>query len=483
MGGAQLEPDPRRWKALSVLALVSFMLVLDITVVNVALPKIKIDLNMSESSLTWVVDSYVIMAGGLLLLGGRLGDLFGRRKLFFIGVGLFAVASALSGAAQSSGMLVISRFLQGAGEAAAAPAAIGLVALLFTDPVERAKALGIFGGVAGLGGTLGPVISGLLIEYASWRWIFFVNLPVAVIAIVAVRRLVDESRMVVAEHLVDEAPDYLGAAVSTAGLISIVWGLIQAAEHSWTSAQVLGPLLAGVVLLVVFVKIESSVNNPLVPLKFFENRTRVTANLTTIFFSSVFFTMFFLLTLYFQQIQGWSAIKSGCAYLPFGVGIGVAIGISAVVLPKIGIKAGLTIGFLLYSAGIFWLAGLGVHAHYLTREMPALILMALGSGFCFSSFQNAALHEVSTDDAGLASGVQSAVQQVGGALGLAALATFALRHATSDIKSGVSPAKAFVNGYSLAFYIGTGIMLLGALLVALLFEKVEFVPASELPAH
>lgn len=474
--------DPRRWKALAVLSLVSFMLVLDITVVNVALPQIQIDLKMSRSGLTWVVDSYVLMAGGLLLLGGRLGDLLGKRRMFFVGVILFAVASILSGAAQNSAMLIFSRFLQGAGEAFAAPAAFGLVALLFVDPIERTKAIGIFGGVAGLGGTLGPIISGLLIEISSWRWIFFINVPVAVFAVVAVANLVDESRADKVESLTDkrEVPDYAGAIMSTAGLAGIVYGLIQAATDPWGSSKVLFPLLGGIALLIAFVMLEAKIPNPLVPLRFFQNRTRVTANLVTLFFSSVFFTMFFLLTLYFQQVHHFSALRTGMAYLPFGLAIGAAIGMSTVLLPKFGIKTMLTIGFVLYSAGIAWLSGITIHSSYVSRPLPGLVLMALGSGLCFACFQNAAVHEVSRQDAGLASGVQSAVQQVGGAVGLAVLATIALRHATGEIKRQVNPAVAYIDGLGLTFKIGAVVMLFGAVLVTVLFERVEIHPADEL---
>jgi MFS family permease len=247
-----VEADPRRWKALGVLGLIQFMLILDVTVVNVALPRVQDDLHFSESVLAWVVNGYVLMAGGLLLLGGRLADILGRRRIFLLGVGIFAIASATCGAAVNPSMLVVSRFLQGAGEAFAAPASLGLIALLFPDPLERMKALGAWGGIAGLGGTSGTVISGVLVNYVSWRWIFFVNLPVAAFALVMVPRLVSESRMV----RTGERPDYAGAITGTAGLVAIVDGLLQAATHPWGSWQVLLPLLGGVALLALTVWIE-----------------------------------------------------------------------------------------------------------------------------------------------------------------------------------------------------------------------------------
>lgn len=467
--------DPRRWKALGVLALVQFMLVLDVTVVNVALPAIQTDLHFSRAGLTWVVDGYVLTAGGLLLLGGRLADLLGRRRMFFAGIVLFTIASALSGAAQSSGMLVASRFLQGAGEAMAAPAAFGLIALLFTDRVERAKALGIFGGVAGLGGTFGPIISGLVVQL-SWRWIFFVNIPVAVFAIVAVLKLVEESRAERGHQ--GERPDILGAALITAGLTGIVYGLIEAGTHPWGSSRTLLPLIAGIVITAAFVLLESRVSEPLVPLRFFQNRTRVTANIVTFFFSSVFFTMFFLLTLYLEQVEHWSALKTGLAYLPFGFGIGAGIGISAALVAKIGVKPVLGSGFVLMSIGIALLSRITVGGSYVTQVLPALVLMAVGSGFAFSGFGNASVHDVSAEDASLASGVQNAVQQVGGAVGLAVLATLALRHAEGLVRGGLDPGHAATSGYVLAFRIGAVVLAVGAVLVAVLLESIKDQTAS-----
>src|SRR4051812_5037799 len=319
---ADIKADPRRWKALAVLALIQFMLVLDITVVNVALPHIQDDLGFSRSGLAWVVNGYVLMAGGFLLLGGRLADILGRRRLFLIGVALFAVASATCGAAFNPGMLVASRFVQGLGEALAAPASLGLIALLFPDPHERMKALGIWGGIAGLGGTTGPVISGVLTYLPSWRGVFFVNLPVAEFALLVVPRLVSESRMVRERHA---RPDFAGAVTGTAGLIAVVDGLLAAATHPWGSVNVLLPLLGGMALLGVMVLIEARSYAPLIPLDFFRNRTRVVTNFVTLFFSSSFFSYFFLLTLFEQQILGWSPLRGGLSYLPFGFSIGAGI--------------------------------------------------------------------------------------------------------------------------------------------------------------
>ncbi len=459
-------PDGVRWKALSVIAIVQFMLVLDITVVNVALPHIQADLGFSRAGLAWVVDGYVLTAGGLILLGGRLGDLLGRKRMFLIGVSIFAIASALSGAAVDPAMLVASRFAQGVGEAFAGPASFGLIALLFTEPKERAKAIGIFGGVAGLGGTLGPVISGLLIAAGSWRWIFFVNVPVALFALIAVSRLVAESRAERDPLTAGNRPDVAGAVLATAGLCGLVYGFISAGNHAWGSTAVVVSLSAGVVLLALFVLRERSAKAPLVPVGFLNNRTRVTANFTCLFFASVFFTMFFLLTLYLQEVEHYSAIRTGLSYLPFGVVIGMGIGFSSSVVHKIGVKVLLIAGFAFMAVGILLMSRITVGGSYVTEVLPALMVMAFGSGICFASFGNASMHEVSGQDASLASGMQSVAQQIGGALGLAVLSTIALRRAQSEVVHGVASTVASTDGAALAFRIGAVIALIGGVIVA-----------------
>jgi EmrB/QacA subfamily drug resistance transporter len=468
-------PDPRRWKALGVLGLVQFMLVLDITVVNVALPRIQHDLGFSQPGLAWVVNGYVLMAGGLLLLGGRMADILGRRRLFLYGVGLFALASATCGAAVDPGMLVASRFVQGAGEAMAAPASFGLIALLFPDPRERIKALGIWGGIAGLGGTTGTVISGVLVDLASWRWIFFINLPVALFALIMVPRLVSESRMVR-----DSArPDYAGAVTGTAGLIAVVDGLLQAASHPWGSVTVLLPLLGGVGLLGLMVWIEAHSESPLIPLQFFENRTRVVTNFTTLFFSSAFFSYFFLLTLFEQHVLGYSPLKGGLGYLPFGLTIGAGIGIGTALMPKFGVKPIFAGGFVLSAVGMFLTSGISVHSSYVGGIMPGMIVLGLGSGLCFPAMGNAALHQVTGQDSSLASGVQSAMQQVGGALGLSVLVTLGLRHAAGQVRHGVSEAIAITHGYVLSFRVGSVLLLIGGVLILVLLEHVTVAPKDE----
>jgi EmrB/QacA subfamily drug resistance transporter len=466
--------DPRRWKALAVLALIQFMLILDVTVVNVALPRIQHDLHFSRAGLAWVVNGYVLMAGGFLLLGGRMADILGRRRLFLLGVGLFALASAACGAAVEPWMLVSARFVQGLGEALAAPASLGLIALLFPDPRERMKALGLWGGIAGLGGTSGTVIGGALVDLASWRWIFLVNLPVALFALLVVPRLVSESRMVRESR----RPDYAGAVTGTGGLVAVVDGLLQAASHPWGSWQVLLPLLGGVFLLLLMVWIESRSEAPLVPLSFFANRTRVVTNFVTLFFSSSFFSYFFLLTLFEQQILGWSPLKGGLSYLPFGFSIGAGIGLGTALMPKVGVKPLLSAGFFGCSVGLLLTSGIDVHSSYAGSIVPGMVVLGFFSGISFPAIGNASLHEVTGQDSSLASGVQNAMQQVGGAIGLSCLVTLALRHATGQIGHGVQEAVARTSGYALSWRVGAALLAIGGVLVLFLLEHVIATPRN-----
>jgi EmrB/QacA subfamily drug resistance transporter len=465
--GAQ--SDPRRWHALAVLGLIQFMLVVDVSIVNVALPRIQHDLHFSHAGLAWVVNGYVVMAGGLLLLGGRLADMFGRRRLFLTGVGLFAVASATSGAAASPGMLVASRFAQGAGEALAAPAALGLVALLFPDPRERVKAVGIWGGLAGLGGTTGAVISGVLTDAASWRWIFYINLPVALVALLLVPRLVSESRMVRDGHRVD----VLGAATVTGGLIAIVYGLLEASKHAWGSWQVLLPLLGGAALLLTTAAVEARSASPLIPLRFFANRTRVVANGVSLFFSAAFFSYIFLLTLFEQQVLHYSPLQGGLGYLPLGFGIGAGMGIGTALLPRVGVKSLIAASFFGSAVGLLLTSQIHVGSSYLGGVLPGMIVLAIFCGLSFAPMMNAALHQVTGQDSSLASGVQSTMQQLGGALGLACLVTLALRNAATQVSHGTSAGVAAAHGYAISFRIGAALLAIGGLLTLALLERVS----------
>jgi EmrB/QacA subfamily drug resistance transporter len=466
------QQDPRRWRALAALGLVQFMLVLDLTVVNIALPKIQHDLGFSRPGLAWVVNGYALMAGGLLLLGGRLADIFGRRRLFLAGVGLFALASAISGAAAGPAMLVTGRFAQGGGEALAAPAALGMIALLFSDPRERMKALGIWGGLTGLGGTTGSVISGVLTSYVSWRWIFFINLPVAVFVLLIVPRLVGESRMVRDDHRLDVA----GAVTVTGGLVAVVYGMLQAASHPVGSPQVLVPLLGGIGLLVAMLVIETRSKAPLIPLRFFANRTRVTANVVTLFYTAAFFTYVFLMTLFEQQVLGFSPLRGGLFYLPLGISIGLGIGIGTGLMQRIGVRPVLSLGFFGAAVGLLLSSRVHPGTSYLGGILPGMVVLGVCSGLTFQATVNAALHKVTGQDSSLASAVQNVVQNAGGGLGLACLVTLALRDASAQVHRGTTAAAAAANGYALAFRLGAVLLAIGGVATLLFLERVAATP-------
>lgn len=463
-------PDPRRWRVLALLSGLQFMILLDMTVVNVALPRIQFSLGFTESGLVWVVNGYVLMSGGLLLLGGRLADYFGRRRLLLTGVAIFAVASAVCGAAGSPAMMIAGRVGQGVAEALAAPASLGLIALLFTDPKERTKALGVWGGLVAIGGTLGYVISGVLTDLASWRWLFYVNLPVALLVLVLIPRMVAESRMVRERG---RGLDVLGAVTSTAGLFAIVFGLLRAAEHPWGSATVVVPLVAGVVLLGAMVVVERRARNPLIPLRFFANRTRSVVNGTSLFFMAAFISYTFMLSLFEQHVLDYSPLRTGLAWLPLGLAIGAGIGVGTALTPRVGVRAVTTAGFVGAGVGLFLTSQLDVDTTYLGGILPGMVVFGLFAGATMPAATTAALHGVTGQDSGLASGVQSTMQQIGSALGLAVLVTLALRFAGDDLARGVARDVATTSGYASALRIGAGLMVLGGVLVAVLFERVR----------
>ncbi|GAA0565836.1 DHA2 family efflux MFS transporter permease subunit [Actinomadura livida] len=468
-------PDPRRWKALAVLAAMQFMLVLDATVVNVALPEMQSELHFSYQGLSWVPNGYVLVAGGFLLLGGRLADIFGRRRMFIVGLVVFGVTSAACGAAVSSSMLVAGRFAQGMGEALAGPAALAMIPLLFPDPRERMKAVGIWGGLGGLGGTLGPVISGLLTD-VDWRWIFYINIPVVLIALLLVPRVLPESRMARAEHRIDVA----GAVTVTGGSLAIVYGVLNGSSHSWGSWQVLLPLLGGFALLGLMVAAESRSPDPLIPLRFFSNRTRVTSNVLTAALFAVFVSYAFMLTLYMQQILDYSALRTGLAYLPLGIAFGAGVGLNGALMPRLGVKVVLTIGFFGTAAGMFVASFIDSDSAYVGGLLPGLIIVGLFTGVCLPGLINGALHQVTAEDSGLGSGVQTGMQQIGSALGLSILLTSALNYAGDRIGTGVPPAVAQTDGYSLAFLISAAMLAVAAVAVLALLENVTAKPRTAL---
>ncbi|MEU3794761.1 MFS transporter [Streptomyces fructofermentans] len=468
--GGAAGADPRRWVALSVLAAMQFMLIMDITVVNVALPDIQSGLDFSPGGLAWVVNAYVLVAGGFLLLGGRLADMFGRRRVFMAGVLVFGLSSAACGAATGSGMLVGSRFVQGLGEALAGPAALGLIPVLFPDRGERMKALGLWGGLSAVAGAVGSVVGGVVTDLVSWRWIFFVNIPIAILALVVVPRVMPESRMARESRRLDA----VGAVTATGGLVAVVYGLLQAAEHPWGSGHVLLPLLGGVALLVSMVVWESRTPDPMIPLRFFANRTRVTTNVVSVAIFAAFFTYMFLFTLYTQQVHGYSPMETGLAYIPLTVTAFAGAGVSTVLMPRIGVKAVMAVAFFGAAVALFVAAGgLAPDASFVGGFLPGLILFGFFNGLAYPALINGALHEVTGQDSGLASGVQTAMQQTGAALGLATLVPFAFRHVADHVATGTLPQVARTDGYALAFRVGAAALAVAAVAVVVLLEKVS----------
>lgn len=473
--GGHAGADPRRWRALAILAAMQFMLIMDVTVVLVALPKIQNELDFSYEGLAWVVNGYVLMAGGFLLLGGRIADMFGRRRMFLVGVFVFGAASAVCGAAQSSSMLVASRFVQGTGEALAGPAALGMIPVLFPDARERMKALGIWGGMAALGGTVGSVISGSLTDLVDWRWIFFINIPVALFALFVVPRVTSESRMTRAHQI-----DAVGAVGATGGLVAVVYGLLQAATHPWGSGQVLLPLLGGIGVLIVVAAWETRVPDPMIPIRFFTNRTRVTSNVVSLALLAGFHGYAFLLTLYMQQVLGYSPLEAGMATVPLALAMGGGIGVATMLMPRIGVKPVLVIGFIGSAVALVIASNIDADSSYVGGLLPGLITWGVFSAMCYPGLINGALHQVTGEDSGLASGVQTAMQQVGAALGLATLVPLALRYATDRIHDGVLPAVAQTDGYALSFRVAAAVLVVAALLVLLLLERVTAQPRTAL---
>lgn len=466
MAERELMPaDPRRWRALAVLGLVQFLIVIDNTVVNVALPSIQHDLSFSANALAWIVNGYALAAGGLVLLGGRLGDLLGRRRMFLVGTALFGAASATAGAAPYSWLLVVSRFVQGTGEALASPAALSLVALLFTDRAERAKAVGIWGGLGGVGATAGVLLSGVVTELAGWRWVFFVDVPVVALALLLLPRLVDESRAPRTSGRIDA----LGAALVTAGLSCVVDGLLSAARRPWGDVAVTVPLAVGGAALLAFVVVQARTRDPLVPLGFFANRTRVSANVATLFMFGVMASTLLILTLYMQEVLGYSPLRTGLAYLPFCFAFVPGFVISAQLMKRLGARGALLAAFVVACAGMLLLTRIQAHGPYWSTLLPAMLVLAAGFGMGFPALQTAAMHEVSEKNAGLASGVQTMVQSLSSALGVAVFLTIGLRHMRHLSATGVTSLAATVGGYQWAYRASALVLGIGVV-VALLVQ-------------
>jgi EmrB/QacA subfamily drug resistance transporter len=452
------------WVVLVLICVAQFMVILDATIVNVALPSIQQDLHLSEGNLQWIVNAYTLVFGGFLLLGGRAGDLLGRKRLFLIGLVIFTTASLLDGLATSEGMLIGARALQGLGAALVSPAALSIISTTFREGAERARALAVWAAIAIGGSAVGLILGGVLTQYFSWPWIFFVNVPVGIVAFVLSLRLIPESRDAHAERSFDVA----GAVSVTAGLMALVYGIVGAESHGWGSARTLGFFALALILLASFVVIELRAKAPLVRLSIFRIRSLLTANVSMFLAASGMFAMFFFNTLYLQRVLGYGPLEAGLAFLPFTAGIMISAGLASQFAPRVGVRTVAAIGMLLTTAGLLLLTQLPVHGSYAVDVLPAILLTSLGMGAVFMPLTLIATTGLKDEDQGLASGLFNTSQQIGGALGLAVLSTIA---ASKTASAGGSPAHALVTGFHWAFAGGAVVMLAALVAMVALLRK------------
>jgi EmrB/QacA subfamily drug resistance transporter len=450
-----------RWSALALIVTAQFMVILDVAIVNVALPSIQSDLGFSNANIQWVVSAYAIFFGGVLLLGGRLSDLFGRRRLFMIGLALFGVTSLLCGLAWSEGSLIAFRALQGLGGALMAPAALALLMTTFAEGRERNLALGIYGAASGSGAAAGVLLGGLLTSYLHWSWIFFINVPVAVAAIALSPVLLGESR----GNLTHRHFDVAGAASITSGLMLLVYALTRATSDGWGAPLTVGLLVASAALIGSFVLIEHRSPWPLLPLRIFRLPTLGAANVVMLLVGATTFSEFFVLTLYVQDVLHYSAVQSGVAFVAFALSVVVASNLAQAVVARFGIRATLTVGLLASAVSVAWLTRMPVGGHYFWDLFPAFILGGLGLGSSFVPITIASLAGVERSDAGIASGLVNTSRQIGGALGIATISaiatTVAHNYATSHGVSAVG-GEALDHGFQVAMVVLTGILLAAA---------------------
>ncbi len=478
------EHDRRRWIALAVIVAAQFMVVLDVAIVNVALPTIKTDLHFSQESLQWVVTAYSILFGGVLLLGGRMADLLGRRRLFMVGLALFTTFSLLDGFAWSSGSLIAFRSLQGLGAALLSPAALSILTTTFEEGHDRNFALGIWGAVSGSGGAAGVLLGGALTSSLSWSWIFFINVPVGALVLALTPRLVHESRAEVAHRNFDLP----GAASITGGLMLLVYAMTRAVQHGWGTGETIGLLAASVGLVIAFVTIEARSSAPLLPLRMFRLRTLTGSNLGGLLTGAAVFSQFFLLTLYMQQVLHYSALQTGLAYVALTLGVIVFANVAQALALRVGIRPVLPAGLLLAAAGLVLYARMPVDGRYFWDLFPAFLLSGVGMAFAFIPMTIGALAGVRAVDAGIASGLINTTQQIGGAIGVAAAttiaATYTSRYLDAHPSEGPTSGAALTHGFAIAFYALAGITVLAAVLCTLVLEsKPELAAEAEPPAE
>jgi EmrB/QacA subfamily drug resistance transporter len=462
----------RRWLALAVIAVAQLLIVLDATIVNIALPTAQEALNISDADRQWMITAYTLAFGGLLLLGGRIADYTGRKRAFIIGLLGFAAASALGGLAQNAGMLFSARALQGAFGALMAPAALSLLTVTFTDARERARAFGVYGAIAGGGGAVGLLLGGVLTEYASWRWTLLVGTPIAIVAALAALRWVGESRAAGNTRY-----DLPGAITSTAGLVALVYGFTEASTDGWDAASTIALLVTAAVLLVVFVVIELRSSHPLLPMRVILDRNRGGAFLTALLLGVGMFGVFLFLTFYLQVTLGYSALLTGVAFLPFTFGIIAGAGVSSQLQTRVGPRALMVGGTLLAALGLVLLTRIGVDTGFWTHVFPAELVISFGMGLTFGPMSNTALVGVRDNDAGVASALINTTQQVGGSLGTALLNTIFTSAVAGYIATNpealTSPAGqavATVQGYTVAFWVSAGLIGLASVIALVLIR-------------
>jgi len=453
----------RRWLALLVLCLGVLMIVLDTTIVNVALPSIKTDLKFSATSLAWVVNAYMLTYGGFLLLGGRLGDLYGHRRLFLTGIVVFTLASLACGLSTTQAALVIARCVQGLGGAVVTAVGLSLIMDLFTEAADRARAMGVYGFVCAGGGSLGAMLGGVLTSSLSWHWIFLVNLPIGIgVVVLSLRLLPAVSAEAVSRHL-----DVLGAVTVTLALMLAVYAIVNGNEMGWTSPRTLGQLLVAIALLALFLAIEARVRAPLMPLRLFKLRNLAVSNIVGVLWAAAMFAWFFLSALYMQLVLGYNPMQVGLAFLPANLIMAAfSLGISAKLVMRFGIRRPLAFGLLMAATGLLLFARAPVEGHFVIDILSGMVLLGLGAGIAFNPVLLAAMSDVSASESGLASGVVNTAFMMGGALGLAILASLAASRSEGLLGSGYLPLAALAGGYQAAFMVGACFAALGALLGA-----------------
>jgi EmrB/QacA subfamily drug resistance transporter len=467
----------RRWQALGLLALTQFVVVLDAAIVNVALPSIGTDLHFSQENLPWVVNAYVLTFGGFLLLGGRAADLLGRRRMFMIGLVLFALASLACGLAANEGQLIAARAVQGLGGAILSPAALSIVAATFREGAERNKAMGVWGAVAGSGAAAGVLLGGVLTEWLGWEWVFWVNVPIAIAAALVAPTLLAESH---AEGMARRF-DVTGAITVTAGLSIAVYAIVDAESAGWGSSQTLLLLALAAALLVVFTVTELRSKQPLVPFRIFKLKALRSANASMFLFAAGMFSMFFFLTLYMQQVLGYDALKTGLSYLPLAGGMVISAGVASQLVTKLGVRPVFVTGLALTTIALLWFSRVSPDGSYLSDLLGPSLVFAIGGGMSFVPATIAAVSGVSERDSGLASGLINTTQQIGGALGLAILSTIATSHTQDVAATAGSRAAALTDGFQVALIGCAVVVFAAAVLAALLTPRLE-APTEPVPA-